>query len=143
MSLFNARFPGPLLALLRFSSGALLVFFHGWGKANDAYGYLLHGGEWPLKLVAGNIGFPLPTLFALAATLAEFLGGILLAIGLFTRQAAAALTVSMAVAVYYHLSSDMRFELAALYLAISLAFCLGPATPFSADGMLQKRQRRP
>jgi putative oxidoreductase len=121
MSIFNARFPGPLLALLRFSSGALLVFFHGWG----------------------NIGFPLPTLFALAATLAEFLGGILLAIGLFTRQAAAALTVSMAVAVYYHLSSDMRFELAALYLAISLAFCLGPATPFSADGMLQKRQRRP
>lgn len=136
MSLFSARFPGPLLALLRFSTGALLVIFHGWGKVNAASRHFIEGSEWRLVQVVADIGLPMATLFAIAATLAEFLGGILLAIGLFTRQSAFAIAVTMAVAVYRHLATDLRFELATLYLVLSLVFFLGPSTPFSVDGKI-------
>jgi putative oxidoreductase len=140
MLMLGARFPGPVLALLRFATGALLVAFHGWGKIYAAYAHLVQGGEWRFVQVVGDLGFPVAGFFAIAATLAEFLGGILLAIGLFTRQAALAIAVTMAFAVYHHITSDMRFELAGLYLVLSLAFFLGPSTAFSIDGKLGTRR---
>lgn len=140
MSLFSARFPGPLLALLRVATGTLLAVFHGWGKINAASAHFFGGGEWRFIQVLDDIGFPVPILFAVAATLAEFLGGVLLAIGLFTRQSALAIAITMAVAVYRHVTTDMRFELAALYLVLSLVFFLGPSTLFSLDGRIGTRQ---
>lgn len=140
MSLFSPRLPGPMLALLRFMTGTLLVVFHGWGKINAAYAHLVEGTEWRFTQVVDNIGFPTPGFFALAATLAEFLGGILLAIGLYTRQAALVIALTMAVAVFRHVTTDMRFELAALYLVLGLVFFLGPSTSFSVDGKMGARR---
>jgi putative oxidoreductase len=139
MSFFSPRFPGPILAFLRFATGTMLVVFHGWGKVNAAYAHLIQGSEWGFMRLVENLGFSLPGFFALAATFAEFFGGILLAIGLFTRQAALAIAITMTVATYRHLTGDMRFELAALYLVLSLVFFLGPSTPFSVDGTIGKR----
>ncbi|MBE0557907.1 MAG: DoxX family protein [Proteobacteria bacterium] len=134
--------PGPVLALLRFASGSLLALFHGWGKMNAAYAHFIDGDDWRFIQVVGDIGFPVPAFFAVAATMAVFLGGILLALGLFTRQAALAIAVTMAVAVVHHLTTDMRFELAALYLALSLVFFLGPTTPFSVDEKIASRHEQ-
>lgn len=55
--------------------------------------------DWFVDQVAG-IGFPTPELFAFLASLAEFAGGLLLAIGLLTRSAALSLAITMGVAAF-------------------------------------------
>ena len=45
-----------------------------------------------------SLGFPLPAVFAWAAALAEFVGGLLIAVGLFTRWASAFAAFTMFVA---------------------------------------------
>src|SRR5437763_15797531 len=47
----------------------------------------------------GHMGIPLPTVAAALSIGAEFLGGLFLVLGLFTRFAAGALVINMAVAV--------------------------------------------
>jgi putative oxidoreductase len=142
VSLLNARFPGPVLALLRFSTGALLASYHGWGKIYAAYAHFATGSEWPFIRFVATLGLPAPTFFALAASLTEFLGGILVAIGLFTRAAALSIVVEMSVALYYHFTTGSGFELAALYFTLNLAFLFGSPTSFSLDdkiGSLRKK----
>jgi len=120
---------------------AMLATFHGWGKFMGAIDYLLRGQEWGFVIFVDAIGFPLPTFFALCAALAEFIGCVLLAVGLFTRYAAALVAITMSVAVFHHLRTDMGFELAALYLVISLFFVLAGAGRFSVDRWLNRRSR--
>src|SRR5690625_3369809 len=67
------------LLILRVGLGLTLAFAHGWGKIPPADGFVG---------MVGGLGFPAPTLFAWLAGLAEFAGGLLLAIGLLTRSAA-------------------------------------------------------
>ncbi len=142
MSLFSPRFPGAALAILRIATGIFLAFFHGWGKINAAYAFFTQGAPWRFTQVVADIGFPLPVLFATAASLAEFFGGILLALGLYTRQAALAVSITMGVAVFRHATTDLRIELAALYLILGLVFFVGPATPFAVDSTLPSRRAR-
>lgn len=78
----------PLLLVLRLYWGGQFVFT-GWGK-------LTH-----LERTAayfGSLGLPLPTLNATAAGTTEFLAGLLLALGLFSRVAALPLIAVMVVA---------------------------------------------
>src|SRR5215218_3382594 len=85
------------LAILRLGTGAYIAFAHGWSKVHRP-------GEWgpPAGLIKGtaDLGFPMPTFFAWAAALTEFAGGILIAMGLFTRPVAAFLVFNMAVAAF-------------------------------------------
>ena len=55
--------------------------------------------EWFVQQVAG-LGFPAPAFFALLAALSEFAGGVLLAVGLFTRPAAIGLAFTIGVAAF-------------------------------------------
>jgi putative oxidoreductase len=84
------------LLVVRVALG-LCIVVHGSGKLG-----FLKSNPAGVKGFAGwleSMGMPYPLLNAWAATLTEFLGGILFALGLGTRFVAVALTINMAVAV--------------------------------------------
>jgi putative oxidoreductase len=133
------------LLLLRLT-GLLMAFGHGMAKV---FGEGRFGP--PDQLVAGveKMGFPAPTAFAWAAALAEFLGGILIALGLLTRPAALALAFNMAVAAFVVHGKDNLFmgdgaakEPALLYLLPFLALVLTGAGRYSIDRFIAAGRRR-
>ena len=69
-------------ALTRFVFGVSLALFHGYGK-------IFEGKVQGLTNTVAGMGFPAPSFFAWAASIAEFFGGILVALGFLTRPAAA------------------------------------------------------
>lgn len=117
------------LLVLRLWLGGSMLALHGWGKLNN--------------LLAGSSRFPdvfgigsTPTLFL--AVLTEVLGSLFLILGLWTRPAALALLVTMAVA--FFLAHQMNLtdrtnngELAFIYLAGFVVLVLTGAGKYSAD----------
>jgi putative oxidoreductase len=111
------------LLILRAGLGALMTAF-GWGK--------VMGGPETWQQLGGamrHIGLTHETLhlvFGLAGTLAEFVGGILLVIGLYTRTAAFFLLCTMVVAAIevnsrggdFLMTTARPLELAVAFLAI-------------------------
>ena len=81
------------LLILRLSGG-LLAFKHGWGKL-----VRLAGGEGRFVNSVGELGFPMPEVFAWAAAIAET-SGILIVIGLLTRPCAALAAFTTGVAAF-------------------------------------------
>jgi putative oxidoreductase len=136
----SAKFPDLAVFLLRFVPMALLVVLHGWDKLMAAVGYVFQGKEWGMVGFVAGMGFPLAPVFAVCAALAESLAAALLALGLFTRYTAAVVAFNMAVAMYHHLRTDMKFELAALYFLVAAVFVLTPAGRFSLDSALSSRR---
>jgi putative oxidoreductase len=108
------------LLVLRLAAGVIFVM-HGYGKLfGDAPGMTAFTG-----MVAG-MGFPLPGLFAYAAALSEFLGGLALILGIFTRYASIFLGVVMLVAFvgakkFALPAGDVDLALLAMVVAIYLA----------------------
>lgn len=91
------------------------------------------------------IGIPLPDVAAVALTLVEFIGGLLLIAGLFTRWAALLLAVDMAVAlVAVHLRNGFflpgGFEYTLTLLAANIALALSGPGALALD-RLMKRDR--
>ena len=137
------------LLVLRLA-GLGLAFSHGWGKLSR-----LLAGDTGFAQGLVQMGFPLPAAFAWAAALAETLGGVLVALGLFTRVAAAFCAITMAVAALVrHHALDLLFvrlglmevpperltawgnpELALIYLAVFVAIALAGAGLLSVDGV--------
>ncbi len=108
----------------------------GVGIAHHGYGKVFGGHmEGMIQGVAG-MGFPLPVAFAWAAALSEFLGGILLAAGLWTRWAALSVFGTMSVAAFIaHAKDALQVkELALAYWTISGALFFTGAGAFSVDG---------
>ena len=98
---------------LRVAVGAAGIY-HGHGK--------LFGGMSHFEEVVAGLHLPAPALLAWAAALSEFVGGILIVLGLLTRWAALFLGITMAVAVFrVHLHDGFR-ELE--YPMVLLAACL-------------------
>jgi putative oxidoreductase len=81
------------LLLLRMA-GLAVALVHGWGKIVA----LSSGQAAGFVGAVAALGFPLPLVFAWAAALSEFLGGLLVALGLKARIAAAFAAFTMAVA---------------------------------------------
>jgi putative oxidoreductase len=109
------------LFLLRFVTG-LAFMFHGWGKIQNAFGWM------------GEDSWAPGILQALAA-FSEFGGGLALIIGLLTSLASLGLASTMAVALYIHaivkgdpfVGRGGSYELALVYLVVSiLLIVLGP-----------------
>lgn len=119
------------LTFLRVFAGLTMAITHGLGKVPP-----------PDMLVQGvaSMGFPMPEFFAWAAGLAEFVGGLLLAIGLFTRPASLFLGFTMLVAVFgVHLADPFaKKEMGLLYLAISLVFMIRGSGRWSVDYLITK-----
>jgi putative oxidoreductase len=132
------KFSDLALLLLRIGTGFLLIANHGYSKLIGAYGYVINKQPWRFVDGVAELGFPFPTFFAVGAALIESIGALLVIIGLFTRYAAALIMVVMSVAIYRHLSSDFRYELAAMYLLVGFTLvCIG-AGRYSVDA---KRRR--
>jgi putative oxidoreductase len=86
------------------------------------------------------IGLPFPIFFSYVAAYTELIGAPLLALGLFTRPAAAGLFSTMLVAMYHHVKvaglSIPYLELSMLYAACFLFFLINGAGLFSVDALL-------
>lgn len=115
----------------RVAFGLSMALAHGLGKMPPAEGFIS---------AVGSMGFPAPELFAWAAALSEFLGGLLLAAGLFTRPAAVFLSLTMAVAALIVHGSDpyQKQELSLLYLAVYLLFAIRGGGKWSLDAVIRK-----
>ncbi len=117
----------------------LAIAAHG---AQKLFGWF---GGYGLKGTGGffeGIGFKPGGLFASAAGISEFLGGLLLVVGLFTPLGAAAVLTAMIVAsVSVHLKNGFfvqsnGFELAFLYGAVSMGLIFTGAGSYSLDAEL-------
>ena len=116
---------------LRVFMGLGISLFHGYGK--------VFGGRME-QFTEGvaKMGFPMPDVFAWTGALSEFLGGILIALGLGTRIAAFFVFSTMAVAAFIRHASDPFDvkELALLYGTIAMAIVpIGPGR-FSLDHLI-------
>ena len=118
---------------LRVLMGLGISLFHGYGK--------VFGGRME-QFTEGvaKMGFPMPDVFAWAGALSEFLGGILIALGLGTRIAAFFVFSTMAVAAFIRHASDTFDvkELALLYGTIAMAIVLIGPGRFSLDYLICK-----
>lgn len=151
-----ARDAGLLVLRL---SGLGLAVAHGWGKVVS-----LSAEGSGARFVGGveALGFPLPLLFAWGAAIAEFGGGILIALGLFTRIAAASAAIAMFVASFMRHRFAQQLlvwagvldvpeetvagwgnpELAAVYLAVFVALVLMGGGRLSLDQVFRRARRR-
>ncbi len=120
------------LLFLRVFAGFSMAFAHGIGKLPPSDGFI-EG--------VGNLGFPIPSFFAWAASLSEFLGGILIGLGLLTRPSAFFLSITMAVAAFLRHGDDpfSGQEKALLYMMIFFMFLFTGAGRFSVDAQIKKR----
>jgi len=119
------------LAVLRVVVGLSIAFGHGLGKLPPPSSFV--------KIVAA-LNFPMPELFAWAAGMSEFVGGLLLAVGLMTRPAAATLVVTMAVAFFGHHAGDpfKARELSMLFGAAALCFAGTGSGRFGLDRIINR-----
>lgn len=121
------------LLILRVFAGFSMAFAHGLGKLPVS-----------AKFIGGveNLGLPAPELFAWAAALSEFLGGILVAMGLLTRPSALFLTITMLVAAFgTHLADPFGRKEKALLFAVAFVFVmLQGGGKYSLDHLLFKKK---
>lgn len=120
------------LLLLRLFAGLALALAHGMGKIPPSPGFV---GS------VGAMGFPAPEAFAWASALAEFGGGLLLAMGLLTRPASLVIAFNMAVAAFLRHGDDPfgGKEKALLFLVVAVCFLLTGPGRFSLDRLLNRR----
>lgn len=119
---------GPLVVRL---ITAFVMIPAGYAKVGD-------GGAKFAGFVA-KIGFPAPTISAWMAILAELVGGIFLALGLFTRWSAIFVAFTMAVAVYATRNDNYSLALVLMFTSISLIF--SGAGKFSLDELIFRRSK--
>ena len=142
------------LLILRLS-GFGLAFAHGWQKIS-----MLSSGNGAAFLSGvESLGFPMPMLFAWLAALAEFAGGLCVALGIGTRIAAGFAAFTMFVAAFFRhrllqhifvwlgtmsppeevIQSWGSPERAATYLLIFLALVLLGGGRFSLERLVKRR----
>lgn len=116
----------------------------GLGIASHGYQKIFGGHIAQLTQGVAQLGFPLPELFAWAAALSEFLGGLCIVLGLGTRIAAAFVLVTMSVAAFLqHAADPFRVkELALAYWTMAGTLLPTGAGALSLDALIRRRSRR-
>jgi putative oxidoreductase len=117
------------LLFLRLASGGMMAYSHGWGKLQ--------------KMLGGDMSFADPIGMGEEASLvltvfAEFVCGILVALGLFTRASLIPLIITMVVAVFIIHADDpfSKQEFGLLYLVPYLTLFLAGPGKLSLDKKL-------
>jgi putative oxidoreductase len=120
------------LLILRLMAGFALAFAHGINKMPPSEGFIG---------AVDALGFPFPAFFAWAAGVAEFAGGLCLAVGLLTRPSALLIAFTMAVAFFLQHAGDPfgDKEKAFLFGGIALFYLLAGAGRFSVDSIFRNR----
>lgn len=120
--------------LVRLTVG-LMIIPHGWPKLMMGVGATAN-----MALVKRGI-YPAEPLAVALITL-ETLGGLCVALGLFTRFWAAAITLEMMVIVYHHLPKfawgDRGYEYPLMWGLVMLAVALRGGGPYSLDRLLRR-----
>ena len=131
---FLDRYRNLGLLILRVCVGLYLVIGHGWGKISAGPEMWTQLGG-TMDTVFG-IGF-LPAFWGFMAAVAEFVGGLLVVLGLLFRPALILLLLNMATAVSMHITTGQGSpELALIYGAVWLGlFFTGPGR-YSLDAQL-------
>lgn len=126
--------PNVALALLRIFTGLSLALAHGIGKLPPSDGFIG---------AVGNLGFPVPALFAWLSGCTEFFGGLLLAIGLLTRPAALFITINMSVAVFLRHADDpfSSKEKALFFLVVAVVFLIIGSGKYGIDSLFRGRSK--
>jgi putative oxidoreductase len=118
--------------LIRLTAG-LMIIPHGWPKLMMGVGATAN-----MALVKRGI-YPAEPLAVALITL-ETLGGLCVALGLFTRFWAAAITIEMMVIVYHHLPKfawgERGYEYPLMWGLVMLAIALRGGGPYSLDRKL-------
>jgi putative oxidoreductase len=118
--------------ILRVAAGLGLAI-HGWPKIQD-----------PMKLVGmvESLGFMPGPLWAVLLAATEFIGGLLLVVGLLTRPAALAATIVLLVTVYFHWIVKSQgydgSEKSILWAAMTFLIFVRGAGAHSIDRLLKK-----
>ena len=120
--------------LIRLTVGLMLIP-HGWPKLMAGIGPVAANA-----LTKRGITPAEPLAIALIAI--ETLGGLCIALGLFTRFWAAAATIEMCVIVYHHLPkfgwTDRGYEYPLMWGLVLLAVALRGGGPYSVDRLLKR-----
>ena len=121
------------LLAIRVWFGFVLAFAHGLGKVQNLEGFVD---------TVQRREVPLPWLLGPAAALSEFLGGLLMGLGLATRLAALSVLVTMLVAgLFIHAGDPFgKKELALSYAVAALAVLLAGPGRFSVDARWMGRR---
>ncbi len=128
--------------LLRFALGVIFIA-HGSQKLLGWFGG--YGFDATVQFFQQALG--IPPAFAIMAILAEFFGGIMVLLGVFTRLGSAAIAVNMAVALFtIHLSQGffiagdkVGFEYVFALLMIALYLTVNGAGKLSLDAYIRDR----
>lgn len=129
------------LALMRLVLGVIFLV-HGGQKAMGWFGG--HGWNGTMQMFTTGMGFP--AFFAACAILAEFVGGILLIIGLLSRLAALAIAINMMVAILrVHLHNGLTggpggpgYELPLALLALCVLIIMKGGGALSVDRLFAR-----
>lgn len=124
----------PLSVLYMRVIAGIALMAHGWPKIQNPMG---------AAGMVESIGFAPGWLFSPLLAGGEFIGGLLLAIGLLTRPAAAIASFILLVTVYFHwiMKSEgyAGSELSLIWLGVTLFFVAHGAGRFSVDRALGKQ----
>ncbi len=139
MKNFLDKYRDAGLLFIRLGIGFAFIFVHGWGK--------ISGGPELWGKIGGsmaNLGITFaPVFWGFMASLAEFGGGILLILGLFTRSTSAFMAFTMFVAFMQHTSKLDPWN-RAIYpmemFAVFMALIFLGAGKFSIDALISKKK---
>ncbi len=121
-------------SFMRFSAGAVLIP-HGVQK-------VFFGSIATYAKVIGDHGLPMPMLLAYLTFISEFVGGICLALGLFTRIAAAMVFIQMTVIItvfqwqFGYFWTNRGYEYALLWWLLCLAIFFRGGGRYSLDRLI-------
>jgi putative oxidoreductase len=123
----------PLSWLLVRVTAGLIILPHGWPK-------LMMGVTKTAEMALAKRGIQPAEPLAIALITLETLGGLCVALGLFTRFWAAAITIEMGVIVYHHLPkfgwSERGYEYPLFWGLVMLAIALRGGGPYSLDRVI-------
>lgn len=136
---FLNKYSDAGILFLRIGIGFAFIFVHGWGK-------IMGGPELWGKLGGSmaNLGITFaPVFWGFMAALAEFGGGILILLGLFTRPASAFMAFTMLVAFIQH-SSKLDPWNRTIYpmemFAVFMALLFIGAGKYSIDALISRKK---
>lgn len=124
------------LLLLRSIAGVLIFLVHGWHKVLEAFAHFHRGASWRLVDEIAEMRLPLPLLFAVGATLVQFICAPLLVVGWWARTAAALLAGVLGGAALQNVLAGRDPQLALLYVTTALALA------FTGPGRISLDHRR-